>query len=203
MAEVPKTSTTLLKALAVDAQHARWGEFVARYRPLMESYMREHFPTVDAEDAIQETLIALIKIFPMYRYAPEEKGAFHNYLTGVLRHKSLKMIHAEHRRNEVYADYGEHICANAMLQSDDEEDAWRKSLFEIALQQFIVDESVSERTKQVFLRVAVNGEKPETVAEAFGISRNTVDQIKSRTLVRMRELVNALEAADEAALGRI
>ena len=41
MAEVPKTSTTLLKALAVDAQHARWGEFVARYRPLMESYMRE------------------------------------------------------------------------------------------------------------------------------------------------------------------
>lgn len=62
MAIVPETSTTLLKALAVDAQHARWGEFVARYRPLMESYMREHFPTVDAEDAIQETLIALIKM---------------------------------------------------------------------------------------------------------------------------------------------
>lgn len=203
MAEVPKTSTTLLKALAVDAQHARWGEFVARYRPLMESYMREHFPAVDAEDAIQETLIALIKIFPVYRYAPEEKGAFHNYLTGVLRHKSFKMIRAEHRRNEVYAGYGEHICANARSQSDDEEDAWRKSLFEIALQQFLADESVSERTKQVFLRVAVNGEKPEAVAEAFGISRNTVDQIKSRTLIRLRELVNALEAADEAALGRI
>lgn len=203
MAEVPKTSTTLLKALAVDAQHARWGEFVARYRPLMESYMREAFPYVDAEEIIQETFIALIRIFPVYRYVPEEKGAFHNYLTGVLRHKALKRIHAEHRRNEVYAGYGEHICANARSQSDDEEEAWRKSLFEIALQQFLADESVSERTKQVFLRVAVNGEKPEAAAEAFGISRNTVDQIKSRTLVRLRELVNALEAADEAALGHI
>ena len=64
---VPDTSTTLLRDLAKDSRHARWGEFVARYRPIMESYMRTHFPAVDADDAIQETLIALIKVFPVYR----------------------------------------------------------------------------------------------------------------------------------------
>ena len=29
MADIPKTSTTLLNELACDTQHARWGEFVA------------------------------------------------------------------------------------------------------------------------------------------------------------------------------
>ena len=33
---VPTTSTTLLRDLAKDSQHARWGEFVARYRPMMQ-----------------------------------------------------------------------------------------------------------------------------------------------------------------------
>ena len=88
MAEIPETSTALLRDLAKDSQHARWGEFVARYRPMMEAYMRTHFPAVDADDAIQETLIALIKVFPVYRYSPDETGAFHNYLTGILRRRA-------------------------------------------------------------------------------------------------------------------
>lgn len=35
MRVVPVTSTTLLRDVAGDAQHVRWGEFVARYRPMM------------------------------------------------------------------------------------------------------------------------------------------------------------------------
>ena len=75
MSNIPETSTTLLKDLARDSQHARWGEFVARYQPMMESFMSANFPTVDAADAIQETLIALIETFPVYHYVPEEKGS--------------------------------------------------------------------------------------------------------------------------------
>ena len=66
MARIPTTSTTLLRDLAQDSQHARWGEFVARYRPMMEAYLRERFPRVDVDDAVQETLIALIKSMPVY-----------------------------------------------------------------------------------------------------------------------------------------
>ena len=39
MAKIPTTSTTLLRDIANDSQHARWGEFVARYRPMMEAFM--------------------------------------------------------------------------------------------------------------------------------------------------------------------
>ena len=69
---IPETSTTLLRDLAQDSQHARWAEFVERYRPMMEAFMRERFPTVEADDVIQETLIALIETLPVYHYSPEE-----------------------------------------------------------------------------------------------------------------------------------
>ena len=193
LAEIPTTSTTLLRDLAHDSQHARWGEFVARYRPMMEAFMRERFPSLDADDVIQETLIELIRVFPVYHYSPKEKGHFHNYLTGILRHRAVRMLGEENRRERLAVD-GRATCTQAAAESDDA--AWRKSLLEIALQQLLADSSIHERTRIVFARVAVNGEKPDDVAAAFGIERNAVDQMKSRMMARLKELVAALEKAD-------
>ena len=195
MAEIPTTSTTLLRDLAHDSQHARWGEFVARYRPMMEAFMRERFPSLDADDVIQETLIELIRVFPVYHYSPKEKGHFHNYLTGILRHRAFRMIREEKRREKLAAD-GVGAFPLSAAESDDR--AWRESLLEIALQQLLADSSIHERTRIVFARVAVNGEKPDVVAASFGIERNAVDQMKSRMMVRLKELVAALEKADGA-----
>ncbi len=200
MAKVPDTSVTLLRDLACDTQHARWGEFVARYKPMMESFMFEHFPSVDAEDVIQETLIALIRVFPIYHYVPDEKGSFHNYLTGILRHKALKMVARESARNSLHEAYAKEPTSHEKPEGAGSED-WRDSVFEIALQQYMADEAVNERTRQIFARVAVNGEKPEAVAKAFGIERNAVDQIKRRSMMRLRELVKALEQVDDVRFG--
>ena len=48
-------------------------------------------------------------------------------------------------------------------------------------------------------RAAVNGEKPEDVAEAFGVTRNSVDQVKSRLIDKLREVIEQLESVDEVA----
>ena len=197
MPKIPETSTTLLRDLAQDSRHARWGEFVARYRPMMETYMHTRFPMVDADDAIQETLIALIKVFPVYHYSPEETGAFHNYLTGILRHRALRMIECESRRLDKELKYQEIEGLSASGGNKDDGLSWRESVFEIALQQLLADESINDRTKQVFVRVAVNGEKPESVAESFGIARNAVDQMKARMKDRLRELANALMKVED------
>ena len=197
MPKMPETSTTLLRDLAQDSRHARWGEFVARYRPMMETYMHTRFPMVDADDAIQETLIALIKVFPVYHYSPEETGAFHNYLTGILRHRALRMIECESRRLDKELKYQEIEGLSASGGNKDDGLSWRESVFEIALQQLLADESINDRTKQVFVRVAVNGEKPESVAESFGITRNSVDQMKARMKDRLRELANALMKVED------
>ena len=197
MAGIPTTSTTLLRELAQDSQHARWGEFVARYRPMMEAFMRERFPSLDADDVIQETLIELIRVFPVYHYSPVEKGHFHNYLTGILRHRALRILGEEKRRAELSADMRRIGRAGSPMSAEEADDAaWRESLLEIALQQLLADSSIHERTRIVFARVAVNGEKPEDVAAAFGIERNAVDQMKSRMMARLKDLVAALEKAD-------
>ena len=195
---MPTTSTTLLRDLAQDSQHARWGEFVARYRPMMEAFMRERFPSLDADDVIQETLIELIKVFPVYRYTPEEKGHFHNYLTGILRHRALRLLGEEKDRAERQGQYAKEVKSEGSPSlTGADTAAWRRSLMEIALQQLLADDSIHERTRQVFARVAVNGEKPEDVATSFGITRNAVDQMKSRMMLRLRELVSALERVDD------
>ena len=193
---VPATSTTLLRDLAQDSRHARWGEFVTRCRPMMEAFMRERYPMVDVDDAVQETLIALIKVFPAYRYSPEETGAFRNYLTGILRRRALRIIDAEKRRRN--KEIGYQKIVESSKTDDAESDAqWRESVLEIGLRQLLADDSISDRTKEVFVRVAVNGEKPESVAEAYGITRNAVDQMKTRMKDRLQKLANALIKVDD------
>ena len=206
MSDVPKTSTTLLNELACDTQHARWGEFVARYHPMMLSFMQERFPGLDAEDIIQDTLIALIEIFPVYHYSPEEKGSFHNYLTGILRNKALRQIQRENRRLANLQDYAKEAKATAGNDVRPDADSAQKARFEIALRQLLADDTVHARTREVFRRVAVNGEKPDAVASDFGITRNAVDQMKNRMMSRLREFVAALEkveARSNAQKGRL
>ena len=184
---IPTTSTTLLRDIAQDAQHARWSEFVTRYRPMMEAFMRERFPSLEADDVIQETLIALCRVLPSYRYAADEKGHFHNYLTGILRNKALRALRQREREEKVRADY-------AVGSTDGEaERQYRESIFEIALRQFLADDSIADRTKRIFERTAINGESPEAVAESFKMTRHAVDQAKSRAMTRLREIVKGLE----------
>lgn len=194
---VPETSTTLLRDIARDSQHARWGEFVARYRPMMDAYMRAKFPTLDADEAVQQTLIALIRTMPVYHYDPEEKGSFHAYLTGMLRHRAQGMIKEQGRERVRQEALVSHVAETKMLSGTSEDEEWRESLLKIALQQLLADESVSARTKEAFRRVAAAGESPAAVAESMGMSRNAVDQIKNRMVAKLRNLIVALEKADQ------
>ena len=72
-------------------------------------------------------------------------------------------------------------------------DNWKKSAYEIALRRFLADPRVLPQTKEIFKRVAIRGEKPETVATDFGLTRNAVDQIKDRSIRRLKALVAELE----------
>lgn len=191
---VPSTSITLLRQLASDSQHVRWGEFVHRYQPMMVQYLRVHFAGVEAEDIVSETLIALVDVLKNYRYAPDETGKFHNYLTGILRHKALRLCKQEERSRALH----ERVAAEPVEPpANPEEDDFRKSLFNIAVGQFFADESIAPRTKEVFRRTAIEGESPEAVAKAFMMERHAVDQIKSRCVSKLRTIVEALEKADD------
>ena len=195
----PSTSTTLLGQLSRDSSHARWAEFVARYRPMCLRHLHGHFPSLDADDVLQETFAAVAQALPDYRYAPEVKGHFRSYLVGVVRKKALMALRSKEREEDAKAAYAEHAAATRRSRSASScpdaasDETWRRSVMEIALQQLMADASIHERTKQIFVRTAIRQEPPEAVARSLGVSRNVVDQQKRRTLAKFKALVAALK----------
>lgn len=179
------TSTTLLKAIGADADSPRWTEFVVRYQPIMESFLASRFPEVDAEDVMQETLIVIARKLPNYRYAPDVKGHFGNYLLGILKNKAREAK----KRQEKISD----LAKNAAKETEPPNDHdWRVSAYEVALQQLLAGPRHSERTRQIFIRTALKGESPASVAALFGTTRNNVDQTKNRMTAELKELARRL-----------
>ena len=195
---ISETSTTLLRDISSDIDNARWPEFVSRYRPMMHAFLKARFPTVDADDIVQETLVALSRALPGYRYAPDETGHFRNYLTGILRHKALKRCEHEARIRRVKSELSIVNAPESVGTADDDRIAWRKSLLEIATRQLLADKKISGKSKQIFQRLMVDGKSPDDVAAAYGTSRNNVDKVKSRMIKRLREIVRALEDVGDA-----
>ena len=193
----PTTSTTLLRDLGANAQSPRWAELVARYRPALLSFLSAKFPSLAdaADDLVQETFLALAKRLPDYRHAPDEKGHFRAYLAGILRFLAVDELRRRARANAALA--GAADLAAADRAAEGEARAWRHAAYEVALSQYLADPSVQTRTKEIFRRVALGGERPEDVAAAYGLTRNAVDQIRARATRSLRERAAAL--ADEEA----
>lgn len=191
--ETPKTSTTLLRCLGQDARSARWGDFVERYEPVMRAFLASRYPSVPADDIMQETLLALVRAMPTYVYSPKEHGFFHNYLLGILSNKALRHLRERRREAAVNLAFAREVAA--IPQETDDESAgqtFRESIYELALAELLSDPAIRPQTKQIFIRVAVNGEKPETVAAAFGVTRNAVDQTKNRLVAKLRAIKDRL-----------
>lgn len=196
MAEIPQTSIMLLKAISEDSDSVRWYDFYNRYHSVMDGYLRMAFPSLEADDVIQDAMLVLMKKLPGYRYAPDEKGHFRNYLIGIVKFKAIEHLKRRKRNAEGLDAYKEDAdvadAAKPVGTTEEDLQQWRHDAYEIALAQLMADTEVQERNKCVFLRVAVNGESPESVANAYGITRNNVDQIKTRMITKLREIVSRL-----------
>lgn len=188
---VPATSVSLLKVLGEDPQSPRWTEFFNKYESTMRGYLFKKFPKVDADEVINDTLLALVKELPVYTYDPDVKGHFRNYLIGIVRFKAIAKVKKVSRD----AKLKEEMEARALLEWEYEKQSysvdlrnWRHEAYEVALAQFLADPNLSPRDKEIFKRVAVEDEAPDAVAKDFGIKRNNVDQIKARMLAKFKEL---------------
>lgn len=162
----------------------------------MRAFLASRFPSVPADDIMQETLLALVGAMPTYVYSPKEHGHFRNYLLGILRNKALR--HLRDRRRE--ADCLKELANeqdSAAAGDEAKKRAFRESIYELALAELLGDPAIRPQSKQVFARVAINGEKPEDVAAAFGITRNAVDQTKSRMMAKLRAIKDKLVGTDE------
>lgn len=191
MANAPVTSITLLKGLASGTDNARWAEFFRIYEQPMRSFLQSRFPSVDADDAIQETMVALARRMPDYHYTPDRNGHFHSYLTGILKHKAEDALRREARESGKRDRLAELENPSTERNHEEPED-WKLAAMNAALEQLLSDESVNARAREVFRHVALMHEPPAEVAAAFGLARANVDQIKRRMVQRLSALVAAM-----------
>ena len=161
------------------------------YASTIDGFLFKHFPTVDAEDVVQETLRALVEKLPLYEYDPDTKGHFRNYLIGIVRFKAIEQL----KRRKRDAELKKALETQEQLNWEYERQSysvdlrnWQREAYEAALAQFMADPGLSDRDKDIFRRVALRGESPEDVARMFGIKRNNVDQIKARMVAKLKEL---------------
>ena len=193
MTQLPATSITLLKALSGESDSARWTEFFRKYEGPMRAFLAARYPSVEADDVIQETLKALAKRLPNYHYVPDEKGHFHNYLMGIVRHKPDDALRAQAREA---AKLERFKAAGAGVPTPPADDEWKRAALQAAVDQLMADQTLVPRTREIFRHVALMHESPESVAAQFGTTRNNVDQIKKRLIDRLAKCVAAM--TDEA-----
>ena len=195
MIAIPKTSVDLLNAIAASPDSSRWTEFYDRYQPVIASYLRSTFaaanPSLEVDDIIQDTMIAFMKKLPTYRYDPATHGHFRNFIVGIAKKKALEAFRLRKRETRKQTDFAKAAKALNDVQTDISEDERLASIAKIAIHQVLVDESTSIRDREIFRRTT-GGESPESVAEAFGITRNNVDQIKARLMRKVRETADNL-----------
>lgn len=197
MSKIPVTSVSLLSDLASGTANARWTDFFRRYEEPMRAYLRAHFPSIEEDDVLQETLLALTKALPDYQYTPDTKRHFRNYLTGILHNKAVDAV----RKSVANAKVRKALAADGPPNetgSDEAEEvnAWKEAAAEAAIEQLMANPSINATTREVFRHVVLMREPAAAVASAFGMTRENVDQIKSRMIGRLAKLVRAMTEPD-------
>ena len=202
MATIPKTSVALLNAIAASSDSPRWTEFYDRYQPILAAWLqsekfRGSIRPSDVDEIIQRTMIAFMNKAPNYRYDPqaEGKGPFHSYLLLIARNKALEFIRNSSREAKKRDNFKSEFDVLHNAGKLTVEDKQLALIAKIAVNQVLNDKSISVRDREVFKRTT-GGEAPESVAEAFGITRNNVDQIKARIMRKVREVADKLNQAE-------
>ena len=199
MPNIPNTRISILTAISNSADSARWAEFVRVYEDPMRGFLHSRFPSLEPEDVMQETLVALVKALPNYRYTPDEKGHFRNYLMGILNHKACDILRKRTKESEKRRDFrDEMMCARNDDTDAEEERTFREALFNSAIDQLLNDDTINPTHREIFRHVILMHEPPAEVAELFGVTRNNVDQVKNRLRAKLADIVRAMDLSDRA-----
>ena len=95
------TTETLLNGL-IAGDESRWARLYRDYAPWIENHLvrRLGLAHCDADDVIEETLAALVKIMPTYVYDKGNKGSFHSLLLKIASHKAIDLLRKRGRDDE-------------------------------------------------------------------------------------------------------
>jgi RNA polymerase sigma-70 factor (ECF subfamily) len=196
IAEAPATRPSLLVRLRNSADQQAWEQFVDLYAPTIYGYARKHrLQDADAADLTQDVLRRVANRMGGFSYDPR-CGSFRGWLFTVVRNRLHDFLAQRNGRCQASGDPAvQQLLDRHAAPSDEESAEWqreyRRSLFTWASDR--VRPLVQETTWQAFWQTAIEGKKPQDVADSLSLSLAAVYLAKSRVIARLRAVIREHE----------
>lgn len=190
------TRNTLIKRAKSQQDDAAWRELVDLYKPYIYVVIRSmEVPADDADDLLQQTLIAIWKSLPDYQYNPEQ-AKFRTWLNKVTRNQVLSHFRKKqsHKHKlEKFVDQG-HAQTDDSEQSDIHEamfsKEWELFLSNAAMRN--IEQYFSANALAAF-KLFLEGKDSTQISQELEVNRDSVYKYISRIKAKLTEEIAHLK----------
>ncbi|HWB11428.1 MAG TPA: sigma-70 family RNA polymerase sigma factor [Pirellulales bacterium] len=193
------TDSSLLRK-ARQHQSGAWKQLVELYGPLVYSWgRRANLQAADAADIVQEVFAAAAGGLDHFEKRPD--GGFRAWLRSITGHKISDQLRRRQRApqgaggSSAAAHFQQVPSPDELVPDEPPRVRERTRIVYAALEELRGE--IEERTWQAFWRTTIEGHSPAEVAAALGMKTGAIYQAKSRTLIRLREIVATIEESNE------
>ena len=191
------TRSSVLRAVANTENEAAWHRFFDLYAGFVFSIARSKgLNDTDADDIVQMVFSDLARNLPSFKY-DREKGRFRSYLAALVKWRVIDRLKAVRRDADLKADFMEEAKSAATTEDEDfEEREWQSAAMEETLRR--IKPEVRPEHYAAFVASAVEGQDTDVVTKLYGISRDSLYQIRKRLTVKLREKLAEVRAEMDA-----
>ena len=191
------TRSSVIRAVANTENEAAWQRFFDLYAGFVFSIARSKgLNDTDADDIVQMVFADLARNLPSFKY-DQEKGRFRPYLAALVKWRVIDRLKAVRRDADLKADFMEEAKSAATTEDEDfEEREWQSAAMEETLRR--IKPEVRPEHYAAFVASAVEGQDTDVVTKLYGISRDSLYQIRKRLTVKLREKLAEVRAEMDA-----
>ena len=206
------TRTSLLSRLKNWDDQESWKEFFDTYWKMLYSVARRSgLSEAEAEDVVQEAIVAVAKKMPNFRYDPK-LGSFKSWLMLIIRRRIIDYLRKRGRHQRAH-ESGSDLPPRRLIRASDSatgtgtmeripdpdgdqinrlyEEEWQHHIFEAAVAR--VKQLVDYEEFQVFDCYALKGWAPEQVSKTLNVTMSFVYNAKYRLTKLIKEEAKRLE----------
>ena len=191
------TRSSVIRAVADTENAAAWNRLFDLYAGFVYSIARRKgLNDADADDIVQMVFADLARNLPSFKY-DREKGRFRLYLAALVKWRVIDRLKAVRRDADLKADFMEEVKSAATTEDEDfEEREWQSAAMEETLRR--IKPEVRPEHYAAFVASAVEGQDTDVVTKLYGISRDSLYQIRKRLTVKLREKLAEVRAEMDA-----
>ena len=191
------TRSSVIRAVANTENEAAWQRFFDLYAGFVFSIARSKgLNDTDADDIVQMVFSDLARNLPSFKY-DREKGCFRSYLAALVKWRVIDRLKAVRRDADLKADFMEEAKSAATTEDEDfEEREGQSAAMEETLRR--IKPEVRPEHYAAFVASAVEGQDTDVVTKLYGISRDSLYQIRKRLTVKLREKLAEVRAEMDA-----